>query len=103
MNDTGTAAARRFSERLDELMAEFKREISDWPCESEALKFAVAAGLKPQMSYTVSDTAKYTGLNYQQLLREGKAGRLAIITPDGQTRSGRIKVTEVDRWMRENS
>ena len=37
---------------------------------SRALAFAVAAGLPPQMAYTVSQTAKYTGLNKQTLYRE---------------------------------
>ena len=69
---------------------------------SRALAFAVAAGLPPQMAYTVSQTAKYTGLNKQTLYREHDAGRLAFVMPNGNTRGYRIKVDEVDRWMKEN-
>ena len=69
------------------------------PCGSRALAFAVEAGLPPQMSYTVADTAKYTGVPAQTLYDEARAGRLAVRMPAGQKKGGRILVTEVDRWM----
>lgn len=71
------------------------------PCGSRALAFAMEAGLPPQMSYTVAETAAYTGISAQTLYDEAKAGRIALKVPYGQTKGKRILVTEVDRWMEE--
>lgn len=70
---------------------------------SQALSFAVKAGLKPQLAYTVSDTAKYLGVSEGTLRTEHKAGRLKFIMPNGMMRGMRIAVTEVDRWIKENT
>ena len=56
----------------------------------------------PRMTYNVSDTAKYLGVDVKTLREEHKAGRLAGIIPVGQERGARIKVDEVDRWLNEN-
>lgn len=69
---------------------------------SPALAMAVEAGFKPQMAYTVADTARYTGIDKQTLYREHDAGRISWIVPKGCERGARISVYEVDRWMEEN-
>jgi excisionase family DNA binding protein len=89
---------------LDEVIANFKKRIAEqpMPCGSRALAFAMQAGLPPRMTYNVSDTAKYLGVDVKTLREEHKAGRLAFIIPVGQERGARIKVDEVDRWLAEN-
>ena len=54
------------------------------------------------MTYTVSDTAKYTGLDVKTLYEEHDAGRLTFIMPKDKQRGYRVRVDEVDRWMLEN-
>ena len=91
-------------DELDEVIANFKKRIAEqpMPCGSRALAFAMQAGLPPRMTYNVSDTAKYLGVDVKTLREEHKAGRLAFIIPVGQERGARIKVDEVDRWLAEN-
>lgn len=91
-------------DELDEVIANFKKRIAEqpMPCGSRALAFAMQAGLPPRMTYNVSDTAKYLGVDVKTLREEHKAGRLAFIIPVGQERGARIKVDEVDRWLNEN-
>lgn len=91
-------------DELDEVIANFKRRMAEqpMPCGSRALAFAMQAGLPPRMTYNVSDTAKYLGVDVKTLREEHKAGRLAFIIPVGQERGARIKVDEVDRWLAEN-
>lgn len=91
-------------DELDEVIANFKRRMAEqpMPCGSRALAFAMQAGLPPRMTYNVSDTAKYLGVDVKTLREEHKAGRLAFIIPVGQERGARIKVDEVDRWLNEN-
>lgn len=72
------------------------------PCGSRALAFAVAAGLRPQMSYTVEQTARYSGIDKKTLYEERNAGRLRFVLPAGNSKGNRIMVDEMDRWMREN-
>lgn len=69
--------------------------------QSRALSFALAAGLPPQATYNVSETAKYLGLDRSTISRELRSGRLRKITHDGL--APRISCDEVDRWMRENA
>lgn len=91
-------------DELDEVIANFKKRIAEqpMPCGSRALAFAIQAGLPPRMTYNVSDTAKYLGVDVKTLREEHKAGRLSFIIPVGQERGARIKVDEVDRWLNEN-
>lgn len=91
-------------DELDEVIANFKKRMAEqpMPCGSRALAFAMQAGLPPRMTYNVSDTAKYLGVDVKTLREEHKAGRLAFIIPVGQERGARIKVDEVDRWLAEN-
>lgn len=91
-------------DELDEVIANFKKRIAEqpMPCGSRALAFAMQAGLPPRMTYNVSDTAKYLGVDVKTLREEHKAGRLAFIIPVGQERGARINVDEVDRWLNEN-
>lgn len=67
-----------------------------------ALEWAKAAGLRPQMSYTVAQTARYTGLSRYQLEKEIEAGRLQTIMPAGCERGRRVTVEAVDEWLEEN-
>ncbi len=69
---------------------------------SQALAMAVEAGLKPQMAYTVAETARYTGVDRQTLYKERDAGRIQMVIPKGADKGARISVFEVDRWMEEN-
>ena len=91
-------------DELDEVIANFKKRIAEqpMPCGSRALAFAMQAGLPPRMTYNVSDTAKYLGVDVKTLREEHNAGRLAFIIPVGKERGARIKVDEVDRWLAEN-
>jgi hypothetical protein len=91
-------------DELDEVIANFKKRMAEqpMPCGSRALAFAMQAGLPPRMTYNVSDTAKYLGVDVKTLREEHKAGRLAFIIPACQERGARIKVDEVDRWLAEN-
>lgn len=82
---------------IEKANAEYRSVVL--PCGSRALAFAMEAGLPPQMSYTVAETAAYTGISAQTLYDEAKAGRIALKVPYGQTKGKRILVTEVDRWM----
>lgn len=69
---------------------------------SPALAMAVEAGLKPQMAYTVAETARYTGIDKQTFYKERDAGRIRMVMPKGADKGWRIDVREVDRWMEEN-
>lgn len=91
-------------DELDEVIANFRKRMAEqpMPCGSRALAFAMQAGLPPRMTYNVSDTAKYMGIDVKTLYEEHDAGRLAFIMPKGKSRGYRIKVDEVDRWLSEN-
>lgn len=91
-------------EELDEVIANFKRRMAEnpQPCGSRALAFAMQAGLPPRMTYNVSETAKYLGVDADALRDENRAGRLDFIIPEGKCRGARITVDEVDRWLSEN-
>ncbi len=91
-------------DELDEVIANFRKRMAEqpMPCGSRALAFAMQAGLPPRMTYNVSDTAKYMGVDVRTLYEEHDAGRLAFIMPKGKSRGYRIKVDEVDRWLAEN-
>lgn len=69
------------------------------PCGSRALAFAIAAGLPPQMAYTVEQTSMYTGVGEKVLRSEEKAGRLHFTMPETRVKGAVVLVDEVDRWM----
>lgn len=73
------------------------------PCGSRALAFAVEAGLEPRMTYTIDDTAKYSGLDRKTLYQEHEAGRIKFVLPKGNVRGNRVSVDEMDRWLEENA
>ena len=89
----------RFERGLKELAAELRADIKELEpyAGSESLRFAIAAGLPPQMAYTVSQTAQYSGVCKSTLYREHDAGRLAFKGPG--KKYALIRVTEMDRWM----
>lgn len=97
-----TTTSEMFLLQLDELVGRLKDAVRQWPADSEALSFAVEAGLPPQMAYTVTETARYTGISFKTLYKEIDAGRLQAIIPRGSERGAVIRVAEVDRWMRES-
>lgn len=68
--------------------------------QSRALQFAKAAGLKPQIAYTVRQTELYSGVPRSTLYTEHRAGRLKFKTIG--KRNALITVAELDRWMNEN-
>lgn len=94
-------ALSTFIEEVEGSVSRLKKSLAEnpLPCGSRALAFAVEAGLPPQMSYTLTQTALYTGIDRQTLDRERKAGRLRVVLPEGCERGARIRVDEVDRWM----
>lgn len=69
------------------------------PCGSRALAFAVEAGLPPQMTYTIEETSLYTGVSRRDLTIERDAGRLRFMKVHEGSRSFRIAVDDVDRWL----
>ena len=93
-----------YLKKVDELGMELRRQLCEapMPCGSRSLSFAVEAGLPPRRFYTVSETARYTGIDEQTLRREHDAGRLRFVMPNGAMRGARIDVDEMDRWLEEN-
>lgn len=96
-------ALSTFIAEVEGSLSKLKKSLAEspMPCGSRALAFAIAAGLPPSMAYTVSETARYMGLDEKTLRNENEAGRMAFILPAGQSRGSRIAVDEVDRWMNE--
>lgn len=66
---------------------------------SGALAFAVECGLPPRMSYTVAETARYSGMSEYQLRQAIRSGELAAKTPGGSLRGARIPVAAMDTWL----
>lgn len=67
--------------------------------KSAALEAAMRAGFPPKMTYTVGETARFTGISEDSIRRENAAGRLKFIIPEGATRGAVIRAEEIDRWM----
>ena len=90
-------ALSTFIAEVEGSLAKLKKSLAEspMPCGSRALAFA--------MAYTVSETARYMGLDEKTLRNENEAGRMAFILPAGQSRGSRIAVDEVDRWMNERN
>lgn len=91
--------------QIERSVAQFRRRMRDdeVPMGSRTLGFAVAAGFPVQMSYTTAEMAAITGLDFQMLNAERKAGRLAATFPPGKEKGYRIRVDEMDRWFEENT
>lgn len=86
---------------VEHLGRDLKRRLSEGApaTSSPALAMAQAAGLKPQLCYTVAETARYSGVDVHTLRSEHSAGRLRFVMPNGATKGYRIAVSEMDRWM----
>ena len=102
MNHTKSAWANplsEFQQTMDAAAEKLRNQLEDLEpyCGSQALKFAVRAGLQPQMAYTVSETSKYTGVSASTLYAENRAGRLPFKTVG--SRNALIRVVDVDKWM----
>ena len=69
------------------------------PPSSPSLGYAVACGLPARMSYTIGQTARYTGLSEYQLKAAITSGELAAAMPTGNLRGARIPVRAVDAYM----
>lgn len=98
---TANDALEQLCEQLQKAVDTFRKRMEEcpYPCGSRALSFAIESGLPISMTYTVQQTANYTGIDYQQLRKEINAGRLHTILPAGNLKGARIAVDEVDRWM----
>ena len=90
--------------QVDELVSDVRRLLGEAPVPrgGMALSMAREAGLKPQLCYTVPETALYTSIGERSLYREHEIGRLRFVMPSGTARGYRISVDEMDRWMEEN-
>lgn len=66
---------------------------------SQSLWYAQQAGLPVRMSYTISETARYSGMSEYQLRQAIRSGELAAKTPGGSLRGARIPVAAMDRWL----
>lgn len=102
MNHTKSAWTNplsEFQQAMDAAAEKLRNQLEDLEpyCGSQALKFAVRAGLQPQMAYTVSETSRYTGVSASTLYAENKAGRLPFKTVG--SRNALIRVVDVDKWM----
>ena len=69
--------------------------------KSAALEAAMRAGFPPKMTYTVGETARFTGISEDSIRRENAVGRLKFIIPEGATRGAVIRTEEIDRWIDE--
>lgn len=72
---------------------------SEQPQQS-TLSIATAAGLPVQMTYTVAECGKFTGLGQDRLRRDREKGLIDFIEPDGE-RGARISVYELDRYLKD--
>ena len=74
------------------------RDVEKKVIYGTAQDMAVRAGLRPQLSYTVAETAKYTGVPRSTIYKEIRAGRLKRFLIYG-TRGYRITCKAVDEWI----
>ena len=70
---------------------------------SRCLAMAVEAGFDPMLTYTVGQTAIYSGIDRQALYKEIREGRLHPVRPAGSDNGMRLSVDEMDRWMEEST
>lgn len=66
---------------------------------SQSLWYAQQAGLPVRMSYTLSETALYSGLSEYQLRRAIQDGELECRAVRDSLRGARIPVAAMDRYM----
>lgn len=66
---------------------------------SQSLWYAQQAGLPVRMSYTISETALYSGLSEYQLRRAIQDGELECRAVRDSLRGARIPVAAMDRYM----
>ncbi|MBM6756751.1 hypothetical protein H6A18_09575 [Collinsella tanakaei] len=69
------------------------------PPRSTSLWYAVQAGLPVRMSYTLSETARYSGLSEYQLRMAIQDGELTAKAARGTLRGARIPVAAMDAYM----
>ena len=60
---------------------------------------AEACGLPPRLSYTVAETAMYSGLSEWELRRAIAEGELPCVLRRGGMRGRRIRPEDLDAWM----
>lgn len=68
--------------------------------QRSSLSIATAAGLPVQITYTVAECGKFTGLGQDRLRRDREKGLIDFIEPDGE-RGARISVFELDRYLKD--
>lgn len=97
----GTDPIDEYMRQVDELVSDVRRLLGEAPIPRGGMALAMAreAGLKPQLCYTVSETALYSGVGERSLYREHEIGRLRFVMPNGAARGYCISVDEMDRWM----
>lgn len=64
-----------------------------------AREMAEIVGLPPKLTYTIAETAKYTGFTPTVLSDAIRSGELRGRIPRGNVRGRRIKPEDVDAWM----
>lgn len=74
-------------------------KIQPEPPASRSLWFALQVGLPVKMSYTLVQTALYSGLSVKQLRAAMEAGELKYIKPAATERGTKISVFAMDRYM----
>lgn len=88
-----------FERSMGEITERFRKRMGELQpyLGSESLQFALAAGFRPQMAYTVAQTAEYSGVPKATLYEEHREGRIRFKSIG--KRNALIPVTEMDRWM----
>lgn len=98
----------------DRIMAEFFQDVADAAESAKqklsesrdaqgCLSWAMEAGLPPMRTYSVAQTAKYSGISINTLYDEINAGRLATVCAKDKKNGTRIPVDAMDEWMEENT
>ena len=63
---------------------------------------AVECGLEPKLTYSAAQTAFYTGIPYDLICDEARAGRLRAKVRRGSEKGYRIRPEDVDEWLGED-
>lgn len=97
---------RRLIDAVDNAVKTYLNEKSAEDATAElsdnvplSLYTAAAAGLPVKMTYSVSECAKFTGINEDKLRRDRDRGFIDFIEPDGE-RGARISIYELDRYLK---
>lgn len=64
-----------------------------------ATAWAEKEGVRPTLMYTVQQTADYTGVPYETLLAEIRAGRLRAARKREAKKGYRVRPEDVDEWI----